>query len=156
MRQAIIQAQLAAESGEVPVGAVVVMNDQIIAKAHNQMITQHNPAAHAEVLALQQAGKTMGNYRLIDCELFVTLEPCTMCAGASIHGRIKRLIYGANDPKTGVIESVDQCLEKAYHNHQIIVNGGILQKECSQLLSDFFAMKRIEHRSHKLSKDISA
>ncbi len=149
MRLAMVQAQLAAQAGEVPVGAVVVLGDQVIAEAHNQVITQNNPAAHAEVLALKKAGDQIGNYRLIDCELFVTLEPCMMCAGACVHGRIKRLIYGAADPKTGAVASVDQLLIKSYHNHLVNVTGGVLQAQCGQILTDFFAAKRAQHRASK-------
>lgn len=142
MRLALAQAHLAESAGEVPVGAVVVHNDQVVAQAHNQMITQSNPTAHAEILVLQQAGLTLGNYRLIDCELFVTLEPCTMCAGACIHGRIKRVVYGASDAKTGVVDSVDEIFKQAHHNHRVESLGGVLKPECSQILSQFFAKRR--------------
>ncbi len=142
MRLALEQAHLAELSGEVPVGAVLVHNDQVIAQSHNQMITLNNPTAHAEIMVLQQAAEGIGNYRLIDWELFVTLEPCTMCAGACIHARIKRVVYGASDAKTGVVDSVDKIFKQAHHNHKIASSGGVLMPECGQLISQFFAHRR--------------
>ncbi len=150
MELALAQARMAAAAGEVPVGAVVVLNEEVIAAAHNQVISQNNPTAHAEILALQQAGQQIGNYRLINCELFVTLEPCTMCAGACVHGRIKRLVYGAKDPKTGSIESVGQVLAAPYNNHHVDSLGGVLRGPCSQLLTRFFAARRAEQKAKKL------
>lgn len=149
MRLALAQAQLAAAADEVPVGAVLVHQQQVIAQAHNQVITQNRSSAHAEVLVLEQAGQILDNYRLVDCELYVTLEPCTMCAGALVHARIKRLIFGAYDHKTGVVASVDRCLERPYHNHQVACEGGVLQAECSQMLSAFFAQKRAAKKSNQ-------
>ena len=142
MQLAMEQAQLAALAGEVPVGAVVVCHDEVIARAHNQVIMDNNPAAHAEQLALSRAGQVLDNYRLIDCELYVTLEPCTMCAGACVHSRIQRLVFGAHDLKTGAIESVDQILSKPHHNHMVNHTAGVLGPACGQLLSDFFAARR--------------
>lgn len=142
MQLALKQAQLAADSDEVPVGAVVVFNGEVMASAHNQTITRNDPTAHAEILALRQAGQAIGNYRLIDCDLFVTLEPCGMCAVACVHARIKRLIYGAADLKTGSIDSVEQALLKPHRNHQVVSQGGVLELPCSQIISDFFTHKR--------------
>ena len=149
MKQALIEAEKAAINGEVPVGAVVVLNGQVIAQAHNQTITQNNPSAHAEILALQQAGLAIGNYRLIDCDLYVTLEPCGMCAIACVHARIKRVVYGASDLKTGAIESVEQALIKPHHNHKVISEGGVLKTACGQIISDFFAQKRLQKKGSK-------
>ena len=149
MRLALQQAQLAAAADEVPVGAVVVHNGVVIAQAHNQTISQNNPSAHAEILALQQAGQTIGNYRLVDCDLYVTLEPCGMCAVACVHARIRQLVYGAKDLKTGAIESVEQALLKPHHNHQVSFEGGVLQVECGQIISDFFAQKRQQKKTTK-------
>lgn len=147
MQLAIEQAQLAEQKGEVPVGAVVVKGQTVIASAHNQVITSNQAAAHAEIIALQQAGKKLGNYRLPECELYVTLEPCMMCAGALVHARIKRLIFGAYDYKTGVISTVDNCFDRSYHNHRVQWQGGILEQPCGQLLSDFFKRRRAAQKS---------
>jgi tRNA(adenine34) deaminase len=146
MQLALQQAELAAAADEVPVGAVVVCNGEVIAQAHNLTITQNNPSAHAEILALQQAGQALGNYRLIDCDLYVTLEPCGMCSVACVHARVKRLIYGASDLKTGAINSVEQSLLKPHHNHLVISVGGVLATECGQIISDFFTQKRAEKK----------
>lgn len=150
MLAALAQATTAAEADEVPVGAVVVLNNQIIARAHNQVITLNDPTAHAEVLALRQAATAIGNYRLIDCELFVTLEPCSMCAGACVHARLKRLVYGASDAKTGVIESVESHLLKTFNNHFINTTGGVLAAQCGQIISDFFSRKRSQKKAASL------
>lgn len=149
MQLAMDQARRAAAVGEVPVGAVVVLHGQVIATAHNQVISLHDPTAHAEVLALRQAGQAVGNYRLVDCELFVTLEPCSMCVGACIHGRIKRLVYGASDPKTGAVASVDHLFERDHHNHRVSVEAGVEAEACGQMLSDFFAARRQQHKAQK-------
>ncbi len=149
MRLALAQAQQAAAMDEVPVGAVLVHDQQVIAEAHNQVITQHRPTAHAEILVLEQAGQILNNYRLVDCELYVTLEPCTMCAGALVHARIKRLVFGAYDHKTGVVESVGRCFEQPHHNHRVAWQGGVLQAECSHMLSAFFAHKRAAKKSNQ-------
>ncbi len=147
MRLALRQAQLAANADEVPVGAVLVCQGEVVAQAHNQTIGQHNPTAHAEVLVLQQAGQILGNYRLVDCELYVTLEPCGMCAVACVHARIKRLVYGASDLKTGAIDSVEQALIKPHHNHSVDSQSGVLKAECGQILSDFFKQKRLQKKN---------
>ncbi len=142
MRYAIQLARQAELEGEVPVGAVLVENNKIIGEGWNQLINQHDPSAHAEVQAIRSAGQKKQNYRLPNTTLYVTLEPCSMCAGMMIHARISRLVFGAYDPKTGVVESCDYLLTADYHNHKIEVCGGILQAECSQQLKDFFKKKR--------------
>ncbi len=142
MQLALQQAGLAAEMDEVPVGAVVVFQGEVIAHAHNKQISTHEPSAHAEIMALKQAAIVRRNYRLPGCTLYVTLEPCMMCVGAMVHARIERLVFGATDPKTGVVETVDQLLDRAYHNHRVTYHGGVLATECRELLQDFFRSKR--------------
>ena len=142
MQQAIEQAQLAALAGEVPVGAVLVRNGQVISKAFNQPITHHDPSAHAEMLALRQAALAGQNYRLPGSTLYVTLEPCTMCAGAILHARVDRVVYGAPDPKTGAAGSVTNVFSSKQINHQTSVEGGIMVDECGQLLRSFFKERR--------------
>ena len=149
MHEALTEAYKAQTLNEVPVGAVVILNNVIIARAYNQPITACNPVAHAEILALQAAAKNIGNYRLIDCDLYVTLEPCTMCAGALVHSRINRLIFGAYEPKAGAIVSTAQILSQPHMNHRIEVIEGVLQSECSTLLSNFFRMRRDQIKQHK-------
>lgn len=149
MHEALTEAYRAQTLNEVPVGAVVILNNVIIARAYNQPITACNPVAHAEILALQAAAKNIGNYRLIDCDLYVTLEPCTMCAGALVHSRINRLIFGAYEPKAGAIVSTAQILNQPHMNHRIEVIEGVLQSECSTLLSNFFRMRRDQIKQHK-------
>lgn len=141
MKIAIELAKEAAENDEVPVGAIVVKNGEIIAKAFNQKETQNCATRHAEIIALENASKAVGNWWLEDCELFVTLEPCTMCAGAMVLSRIEKLYFGAYDEKTGAVGSVTNVLEQK-SNHKIEYEGGVLQDECSKLLSDFFKAKR--------------
>lgn len=142
MQQAIEQAQLAALAGEVPVGAVLVRDGQVISKAFNQPITHHDPSAHAEMLALRQAALAEQNYRLPSSTLYVTLEPCTMCAGAILHARVDRVVYGAPDPKTGAAGSVTDVFSSKQINHQTSVEGGIMGEECGQLLRSFFKERR--------------
>ena len=142
MQQAIEQAQLAALAGEVPVGAVLVRDGQVISKAFNKPITNHDPSAHAEMLALRQAADVEQNYRLPGTTLYVTLEPCTMCAGAILHARVDRIVYGAPDPKTGAAGSVVDVFASKQINHQTSVNGGIMAEECGQLLKTFFKERR--------------
>jgi len=149
MELALQQARLAAKLDEVPVGAVVVLDGEVIAQAHNQTITRNDPTAHAEILALQQAGTVIGNYRLVGCDLYVTLEPCGMCAVACVHARVKRLVYGASDLKTGAIDSVEKALLKPHHNHRVISAGGVMSVECGNILSDFFANKRLQKKNSK-------
>ncbi len=145
MQLALEQAQLAKASGEVPVGAVLVVNDKIIAAGHNQPIAQNDPSGHAEMLALRSAGQTLGNYRLPDSTLYVTLEPCMMCSGAIMHARVSRLVYGARDPKTGCVHSVLNLFDNQQLNHHTIVQGGILENQCAQVLKDFFKERRSQN-----------
>jgi tRNA(adenine34) deaminase len=142
MQQAIEQAQLAAVAGEVPVGAVLVRDGQVIAKAFNKPIGNHDPSAHAEMLALREAAKTEGNYRLPGSTLYVTLEPCVMCAGAILHARVDRVVFGAPDPKTGAAGSVLDVFSSKQINHQTSVEGGVMSEECGQLLRSFFKERR--------------
>lgn len=145
MRSALKLAQQAAVAGEVPVGAVVVHQGVVVGEGFNQPISLHDPSAHAEVLALRDAARRLGNYRLPGCQLFVTLEPCCMCVGAIMHARIKRVAYGARDPKTGACGSVLDLFGEARLNHQTKVAGGVMASECGQLLKDFFARRRGKH-----------
>ena len=144
MREAMTLAQQAAERGEVPVGAIVVKDGEIIGRGSNAPIGMHDPSAHAEILAMRDAAKNIGNYRLVDCSLYVTLEPCAMCAGAIQHARIGKLIFGAKDPKTGACGSVINLMAEDKLNHHTHINAGILESECGQLLSDFFKQRRQE------------
>jgi tRNA(adenine34) deaminase len=142
MSLALEQAQLAANSGEVPVGAVVVKDGQLIAVGRNAPVAQHDPSAHAEIVALRSAAQTLQNYRLDGCELFVTLEPCAMCAGAITHSRLARVIYGASDPKTGAAGSVLDVFGKPQINHQTRVTAGVMAQQCGDLLQNFFQQRR--------------
>ena len=142
MREAISQAQAAECLGEVPVGAIVVKDGVIVGRGFNSPIGSHDPTAHAEIAALRDAARNLGNYRLPGCELFVTLEPCAMCAGAIMHARIARVIYGARDAKTGVHGSVVDLFAVERLNHHTQIEGGVLAEECSTLLSAFFAARR--------------
>jgi tRNA(adenine34) deaminase len=142
MQQALEQAQLAALAGEVPVGAVLVRDGQVISRAFNKPISDHDPSAHAEMLALRQAAMADENYRLPGATLYVTLEPCTMCAGAILHARLDRIVYGASDPKTGAAGSVLDVFSSKQINHQTSVEGGVMGEECGQLLRDFFKERR--------------
>ena len=142
MRMAIEQAQLAAQSGEVPVGAVLVKDGKVISKAFNKPIANHDPSAHAEMLALREAALAEENYRIPGSTLYVTLEPCAMCSGAMLHARIYRVVYGASDPKTGAAGSVLDIFASKQINHQTSVEGGIMSEECGQLLRDFFKGRR--------------
>lgn len=143
MKIALEEAQKALECDEVPVGAVVVTSGRIIGRAHNMPITLHDPSAHAEMLALRQAAETLGNYRLTGAELYVTLEPCLMCAGAIIQARLARVIFGAFDPKCGAAASLYNVLTDKRLNHQVAVTGGILKDECGEIISRFFREKRV-------------
>jgi tRNA(adenine34) deaminase len=142
MQQALEQAGQAALAGEVPVGAVIVRNGEVIARAFNKPITNHDPSAHAEMLALRQAALSEENYRLPDTTLYVTLEPCTMCAGAMLHARVDRIVYGVADPKTGAAGSVLDVFSSKQINHQTVVEGGVMAEECGQLLRNFFKERR--------------
>lgn len=153
MQRAMELAMQAEAINEIPVGAVVVYQNKIIGEGFNQSISLNDPSAHAEMLAIRQAGKTMTNYRLIDCTLYVTLEPCAMCAGLLVHSRIKRLVYGATDLKTGAAGSVFNLVASDKLNHQIEVNQSDMAEQCSKMLSAFFKRRRKEI---KLSKSISS
>lgn len=142
MREALELAHVAQTAGEVPVGAIVVKDGEIIGRGYNQPISGRDPTAHAEIMALRDAANTLGNYRLTDCELYVTLEPCVMCAGAIMHARISRLVYGAPDPKTGACGSVVDLFAESRLNHHTAVTGGIMVNDAAQLLQQFFAARR--------------
>ena len=142
MKMALAQAQLARSIGEVPVGAVMVANQEVVAVGHNQPITQNDPSGHAEMVALRRAGDALKNYRLPQTTLYVTLEPCMMCSGAIMHARVSRVVYGAKDPKTGCVHSVLQLFDHAQLNHHTMVEGGVLEDECAQVLKDFFKERR--------------
>ena len=142
MRHAITLAERAQQEGEVPVGAVLVLNDDIIGEGWNCSIAAHDPTAHAEIMALRAGAAKLGNYRLNETTLYVTLEPCVMCAGAMVHARIKRLVFGASDPKAGAIKSVFNILDSTRLNHRVEYVGGILAEECGGMLSRFFEARR--------------
>jgi tRNA(adenine34) deaminase len=142
MRFALEEARKAEAMGEVPVGAVVVFDQKVIARGCNRNLTDKDPSAHAEIVALREAGATVGNNRLLDCELYVTIEPCAMCAGALIQARIRRLFYGATDPKAGAVKSVLQVLNHPALNHQMEIVPGVLAEECGSLLQEFFKRRR--------------
>ncbi|HUN53599.1 MAG TPA: tRNA adenosine(34) deaminase TadA [Smithella sp.] len=143
MKIALEEAQEAYLRGEVPVGAVLVHEGNILARAHNSPITRNDPSAHAEMLALRQAGEKFGNYRLTGAELYVTLEPCVMCAGAIVHARLSRVIFGARDPKYGAVVSLYNILADKRLNHQVEITEGILPEECGEIISRFFQQKRV-------------
>src|ERR1035441_1374917 len=142
MQEALEEARLAADSGEVPIGAVVIREGQIVARGQNRVLRSLDPTAHAEIVALRAAAAYLGNYRLINCTLYVTLEPCAMCAGAMIHARLDRLVFGATDPKAGAAGAVLEVLNHPRLNHQMLVEQGILADESSQLLRGFFRDRR--------------
>lgn len=142
MQAALDLARQGLEAGEVPVGAVVVKDGEIIGRGFNAPISRHDPTAHAEIMALREAAARLGNYRLTGCELYATLEPCTMCAGAIMHARIARLVFGARDPKTGACGSVADLFAETRLNHHAEVLGGVMAEECGALLSRFFAARR--------------
>lgn len=145
MRLALELAARAAAAGEVPVGAVVVRDGTVVGRGYNQPIGIADPSAHAEIMALRDAGRTLGNYRLPDCDLYVTLEPCVMCSGAIMHARIRRVVYGARDPKTGACGSVVDLFAEARLNHHAAVTGGVMADEAASMLHAFFAQRR--HRT---------
>ena len=142
MQQALDQAKLAAAAGEVPVGAVLVRDGQVISTGFNQPISHSDPSAHAEMMALRAAAQSESNYRLPGTTLYVTLEPCTMCAGAMLHARVERVVFGATDPKTGAAGSVLNIFSEKQINHQTQVDGGIMSEECGQILRNFFKERR--------------
>ena len=154
MRLALDQAGNASLIGEVPVGAIVMRAGQVIATGYNRPITEHDPTAHAEIVALRHAATLLGNYRLPECELFVTLEPCAMCAMALLHARFKRVVYGAADPKTGAAGSVIDLFANPALNHHTQIKGGVLAAECAQALREFFALRREQYRQRRNSPEI--
>ena len=150
MRHALELAKCAESRGEIPVGAVIVdENGQLIGEGFNQSIIKHNPTAHAEIMAIEQAGQFLHNYRLVNTTLYVTLEPCIMCAGAIIHSRIKRVVYGASDYKTGAAGSYINILSRTGINHFAQITSGVLASECSSMLSNFFKKRRLEKKHNK-------
>jgi tRNA(adenine34) deaminase len=147
MEEALRAAQRALEAGEVPVGAVVVCAGKIIGRGWNRNLADSDPTAHAEIIALREAGANLGNHRMGDCELFATIEPCPMCAGALVHARLKRLVYGADDPKAGAVHSVMEVLNHPRLNHRTEVRRGVLAGRCAEILQTFFRNRREESRS---------
>ncbi len=142
MAMALEQARLSAEAGEVPVGAIVVRDGQVVGRGQNRNLHDSDPAAHAEIIALREAGARLGNHRLGGCSLYVTLEPCAMCAGAMVHARVARLVYGATDPKAGAAGSVMGVINHPKLNHAMEVTAGVMAEECSELLKMFFKERR--------------
>ena len=142
MEAAIEQARRGLDAGEVPIGAVLVVNGEIVARAYNRPITSSDPTAHAEVVVLRAAAKASGNYRLTDATVYVTIEPCLMCVGALVHARVREVIYGAAEPKTGALESTMRALETPGLNHRFAVTGGVLEEQCRGLIQEFFRQKR--------------
>jgi tRNA(adenine34) deaminase len=142
MEEALRCAQRALEMGEVPVGAVVVSEGQLVGRGWNRNLTDRDPTGHAEIVALREAGANVGNHRLGDCELFATIEPCAMCAGALIHARVRRLVYGADDPRAGAVHSVLQVLNHPQLNHRMDVRGGVLAGRSAEILQEFFRKRR--------------
>lgn len=152
MQQALILAQRAQDEGEVPVGALLVLDGKAIGEGWNRPIGRHDPTAHAEIMALRQGGQVLQNYRLLNATLYVTLEPCVMCAGAMVHSRIGRLVYGADDVKTGAAGSLIDILRHPGMNHQVEIVSGVLATECSAMLSAFFKQRRAQHKATKLAQ----
>ncbi len=142
MREAIGEADAAREDGEVPVGAVIVLACDVIARGRNAVIRTSDPSAHAEIVALREAARAVGNYRLTGATLYSTIEPCAMCAGAIVHSRIERLVFGARDPKAGAVETFFQICSTDFLNHRVVVEGGILEAECRAMIQSFFREKR--------------
>ena len=142
MQAALTEARAAADAGEVPIGAVAMIGGEIVGRGENRVLRDVDPTAHAEIVAMRAAAKVIGNYRLVDCELYVTLEPCAMCAGAMIHARLGRLVYGSADPKAGAAGSVLDVLNHPALNHQMRVTAGVLAEECGELLRGFFRERR--------------
>jgi len=149
MRMAIDAAEIAGENGDVPIGAVIVHKDRIIAKAYNQREQLQDPTAHAEIIALTQAAAALQNWHLNGCTMYVTLEPCPMCAGALVLARMDRLVYGCDDPKTGACKSLYNIVTDERLNHRLEVTSGVLQEQCRQQLQEFFAKRRIENENNQ-------
>jgi tRNA(adenine34) deaminase len=153
MRAALEQARLGAAAGEVPIGAVLVVDNRLISEAFNQPISALDPTAHAEVLVLREAARALGNYRLIDATVYVTIEPCLMCVGALVHARVREVVYGATEPKTGALISTLRALEQPGLNHRFAVTGGVLEVECRSIIQKFFWDRR---RSERADEDASS
>ncbi len=151
MEEALREARRAEALGEVPVGAVIIADGRIVARAGNRNLADNDPTAHAEILALKQAGATLGNHRLLHCEMFVTVEPCAMCAGAIVHARLRRLVYGADDAKAGAAGSVMEVLNHPRLNHRLEITRGVLASRCMDLLQEFFRRKRESASPEKTS-----
>ncbi len=149
MHEALSLADHAENAGEVPVGAVVVLNGEVIGEGWNHPISGHDPTAHAEIMALRDAANRVGNYRLVDADIYVTIEPCTMCAGAMVHARIRRLVYGASEEKSGVAKSNGQLFGQPWMNHNVEVISGVLADQCSEKISSFFKRRRAEKKALK-------
>jgi tRNA(adenine34) deaminase len=144
MREALDLAHAAAEAGEVPIGAVVVHDPtgRVVGQGYNRRLLDHDPTAHAEILAMREAGRALGHWRLLDCTLYVTLEPCPMCAGAIVNARLPRLVYGCDDPKAGAVRTLYQLCEDPRLNHRVEVTTGVLAEECAEVLREFFRTQR--------------
>lgn len=149
MEQALLYAKKAQDINEIPVGAVVVKDNTLIAFGFNRSITDNDPSAHAEMVAIREAGLALKNYRLTDCTLYVTLEPCSMCAGLLVHSRIKRLVFGAADAKTGSAGSIMNLLQEPRLNHQVDITQGVLAEQCANIISDFFKLRRAQIKAAK-------
>jgi tRNA(adenine34) deaminase len=149
MRRALELADFAFKQGEVPIGAVVVCNDSIVGEGYNQTISTLDPSAHAEMVAIRQAAKRQANYRLVDCDLYVTIEPCSMCAGLLVHSRIRTLIFGASEPKAGAICSASNIEQQSHFNHRFNIESGVLADECAQIMSRFFQERRERKKALK-------
>lgn len=142
MQRALELARKAESLGEVPIGAVLVKDDQIIGEGYNSPISRHDPTAHAEIMAVRDAAQRIGNYRLLNTTLYVTIEPCVMCAGALVHARVREVVFGAAEPRTGAAGSIFEILQSPKLNHQVQVRGGVLAEQCAGLLQDFFKQRR--------------
>lgn len=156
MREAFSLAQRAASQGEVPVGAIIVRNGQVVGQGFNQPVGSHDPSAHAEICALRDAGRTLENYRLPGCTLYVTIEPCTMCLGAMIHARITRLVFGTTEPRYGAVSSGQRLLENGVYNHELEVSSGILAEEAADLMKQFFRQRRMSAKDPASPADAGA
>ena len=142
MRMALEEAERAFESGEVPIGAVIVLDGEVVARGYNRPLGNIDPTAHAEIVALREAAATLGNYRLTQASVYVTLEPCLMCVGALVHSRVRRVVFGAHEPKTGALGSTIDALAIPTLNHRFEITGGVLEAECREIVQKFFRMKR--------------
>ncbi|WP_051560530.1 tRNA adenosine(34) deaminase TadA [Marinobacterium jannaschii] len=149
MKHALQLAERAADLGEVPVGAVIVLNDKVIGEGWNHPISGHDPTAHAEIMALRAAAQAVENYRLVDAELYVTIEPCTMCAGAIVHARIRRVVFGATEPKAGAVISNGKVFGQPWMNHLVDYRGGVMAEQCSERISAFFRQRRAQKKAQK-------